>query len=137
MHDRSRPLSVLLVDDDDAIAKMYSTVLGRNGYAVRVAGDGWSGLGEALRNPPDVLLLDLQLPYLDGHTVLELLRQQATTRTLPAAVLTNHDSPGARRRSQELGALAHLVKCETTPARLCALVGDWCRSGFATASTGG
>ena len=129
----ARALSILLVDDDGAVAKMYSIALRRNGHAVRVAGDGWTGLHEALQDRPDLLLLDLQLPYLDGHTLLQLLRQQASTRSLPAAMLSNHDSSEVRQRSQELGALAHLVKSETTPARLCALISDWCRSGFATA----
>lgn len=133
MHEPSTPLSILIVEDDHSVATMYSTALRRNGYAVRVAGDGCSGLREALREPPDLLLLDLHLPCLEGHAVLELLRQRSGTRSLPVAVLSNHDSSEARLRSRQLGVLAHLVKCETTPGALSSLVGDWCRSGFAVA----
>lgn len=130
MHEAAGPLTILMVDDDRAVAEMYSCALRRNGHAVRLAGDGWSGLQEALQDPPDLLLLDLHLPVIDGHTVLQLLRQHANTWELPAVMLSNHDSEDVLRRSEELGALAHLVKCETTPAKLCSLIRDWCKSGF-------
>jgi CheY-like chemotaxis protein len=131
MYEPTGPLSILMVDDDRAAAEMYSAALRRNGHVVRVAGDGWSGLQEALQDPPDLLLLDLHLPVMDGHAVLELLRQHTDTWRLPTVMLSNQNSLEVLRRSEELGALAHLVKCQTTPARLCGLVRDWCRSGFA------
>ena len=122
MHGPAEPFSILLVEDDRATADMYAIALRLDGYTVQVAPDGWCGLREAQQHAPDLLLLDVHLPGLDGHSVLSLLRQQEDTWSLPAIMLSNETSPEVLRRSVELGAVAHLVKCETTPAELCSVV---------------
>ena len=130
MHGPAEPLSILLVEDDRAMADMYATALRRDGHTVHVAGDGWCGLRKAQQHVPDLLLLDVHLPGLDGLSVLSLLRQQRDTWSPPAIMLSNETSPAVLRRSVELGAVAHLVKCETTPAELCSVVRA-CRTGSA------
>lgn len=122
MHGPAEPFSILLVEDDRATADMYAIALRLDGYTVQVAPDGWCGLREAQQHAPDLLLLDVYLPGLDGHSVLSLLRQHEDTWSLPAIMLSNETSPEVLRRSVELGAVAHLVKCETTPAELCSVV---------------
>ena len=127
MHEPAEPFSILLVEDDRATAEMYARALRGDGYAVRVAGDGWRGLQEARRHAPDLLLLDVHLPGLDGHSILSRLSQYGETWSVPAIMLSNESSPEVLRRSAELGAVAHLVKCRTTPKELCSVVRA-CRS---------
>ena len=72
--DRGRPLRVLLVDDDGDAATVTSRLLGRSGHEVWIASDGHSALDAAHESSPDVVLLDLGLPDLDGHEVARRLR---------------------------------------------------------------
>lgn len=126
MHEPTEPFSILMVEDDRATADMYAIALRRQGYAVQIAGDGWAGLRQALQRLPDLLLLDVHLPGLDGHSVLTLLRQCGDTAGPPTIMLSNDASPAVLRRNRELGVVAHLVKYETTPGELCAAVRSWC-----------
>ncbi|HKA09194.1 MAG TPA: response regulator [Candidatus Dormibacteraeota bacterium] len=127
MHKQAEALSILLVEDDRATAEMYASALRRDGHTVKVAGDGWCALRKARQQAPDLLLIDVHLPGLDGHSVLSLLSQYRDSCSVPAIMLSNETSPEVLRRSAELGAVAHLVKCETTPAELCSVVRA-CRS---------
>ena len=127
MHKRAEPFSILLVEDDRATADMYAAALRGDGYTVRVAGDGRCGLREARQHQPDLLLINVHLPGLDGHSVLSLLSQQGETWSPPVIMLSNETSPEVLRRSAQLGVVAHMVKCETTPAQLCSVVRA-CRS---------
>ena len=122
MREPAEPFSILLMEDDRATADMYAIALRRDGCSVQIAGDGWCGLLEAERHAPDLLLLDVHLPGLDGHGVLSVLRQHGDTWSPPAIMLSNETSPDVLQRSMELGAVAHLVKCETTPTELCSVV---------------
>lgn len=127
MHEPAEPFSILLVEDDRATADMYATALRGDGYTVQVAGDGRCGLREARQHQPDLLLIDVHLPGLDGHSVLSQLSQHGDTWSVPAIMLSNETSPEVLQRSAQLGVVAHLVKCETTPAELCSVVRA-CRS---------
>jgi len=127
MHKPAEAFSILLVEDDRATADMYASALRRDGYTVKVAGDGWCALRKAQHQAPDLLLIDVHLPGLDGHSVLSLLSEYGDGWSVPAIMLSNETSPEVLRRSAELGAVAHLVKCETTPAELCSVVRA-CRS---------
>jgi CheY-like chemotaxis protein len=122
MREPAEPFSILLVEDDRATADMYASALRLDGCSVQIAGDGWCGLRVAQQHAPDLLLLDVHLPGLDGHSVLSVLRRYGDTWSPPAIMLSNETSPDVLQRSMELGAVAHLVKCETTPAELCSVV---------------
>jgi CheY-like chemotaxis protein len=120
-------LTVLLIEDDEATSTMYTTRLESDGYSVIVASDGESGLARALLEQPDIIYLDLRLPGLDGFEVLEHLRGQEHTATIPVIILTNYSEPELRQRGLQLGAFEFLVKTETTPARLSQSAGHWAR----------
>jgi DNA-binding response OmpR family regulator len=113
---------LLLVEDDPVIARMYRIKLEHDGFAVRVAHDGRAGVEQAVDDPPDLLLVDLRLPALDGHGLLTHLRETETTRNVPVLVLTVYSDPKLALRSRELGAVDHLDKAVTTPAMLSARV---------------
>jgi DNA-binding response OmpR family regulator len=113
---------LLLVEDDPIIARMYRSKLEHDGFSVQVAHDGRSGVRLALDDPPDLLLVDLRLPALDGHGLLARLRGERATRNLPVLVMTVYSDPELAVRSRELGAADHLDKANTTPAMLSARV---------------
>lgn len=76
-------VTVLIVDDDPVIAMMYGLGLERAGYGVLVAKDGQAGLEMASRAHPDLILLDVRMPILDGIEVLTRLAADSTTRKIP------------------------------------------------------
>jgi len=115
---RGARLDVLLVEDDAALAEMYRIRLTVDGHCVRITTDGPSGLAEALDRPPQVALLDLGLPGFDGLELLERLRRDVRGARVPVIVLSNYSDPELIRRGAELGALAYLIKSQTTPATL-------------------
>ena len=119
--DRGRA-RLLLVEDDPVTARMYRLKLEHDGFAVRVAADGRSGVRLALDDPPDLVLVDLRLPDLDGHGVLARLREQDATRHVPVLVLTALGDQAMARRSHELGAVDQMDKASTSPTMLSARV---------------
>jgi DNA-binding response OmpR family regulator len=111
---------VLLVDDDPAIGDMYQIGLEHHGFRVDVLRDAVR-LNEFVEaDPPDVLVLDWDMPGILGDEALERLRKTSHGRRLPVFMLSNF--PGTRNgaidRAFAAGALAWLEKVNTTPAKL-------------------
>ena len=90
--------SVLVVDDDVALRRLVIETLARDGGELREAADGFEALAMIAARRPDVLVLDLLMPKLDGFGVLERLLERAETRQLPVVVLTGRELTGAERR---------------------------------------
>ena len=109
-------VNVLFVEDDTAIAQMYRLKLELDGYQVAVAGDGEVALQMARTLLPDIIFLDIRLPKLDGIGVLEALRADPLTRTVPVVILSSHSEQELVERGAKLGVLDHLIKSKTTPA---------------------
>jgi DNA-binding response OmpR family regulator len=80
---------ILLVEDDKALAEMYHNKLLLEGFAVLLAQNGADGLVMALANKPDLVLLDIMLPEMDGMTVMKKLRIDPWGKTVPIIILTN------------------------------------------------
>jgi two-component system, cell cycle response regulator DivK len=102
--------TVLVVEDNDDSRDIYRTVLRHHGYDVRVAEDGEAALAAALAHPPDLVLLDLGLPGVDGVEVTRRLREEPATAHVPVLVLTVHSQPGDRADAHEAGCDRYLVK---------------------------
>ena len=116
---------VLFVEDDPAVANMYKLKLELDGYAVDLAADGVQAVEMAMGNPPDLIFLDIRLPKMDGLGVLEALRRDERTRTVPVVILSNYSENELVDRGLRLGALEYLVKSQTTPARVADGVANW------------
>ena len=114
----SDDVRVLLVEDDTAIAQMYRLKLELDGYQVEVAGDGEAALEMARGSAPDIIFLDLRLPKLDGLEVLETLRSDPITKTVPVVILSSYSEKELVQRGAKLGVLDLLIKSKTTPAQL-------------------
>ena len=107
MSDISRPPRVLVVEDDEEIAQTLQRSLRMEGYEVRVAGDGVTALDEAHAFLPDLVVLDLGLPRLDGIDVAKTLRDGDD---VPILMLTARDALEARVEGLDAGADDYLVK---------------------------
>ena len=101
---------VLVVDDDPAIRLVCATNLRLDGYDVIEASNGQDALDLALSELPDVVLLDLSLPVLDGFAVAGALRTDDRTRELPIVVLSGESGPEIARRVYEIGAAGFFAK---------------------------
>ncbi len=108
MADYERTPRVLVVEDDDAIAQVLQRSLRMEGYEVRIAGDGVDALDEAHGFLPDLVILDLGLPRLDGVDVAKTLRRGGDD--VPILVLTARDGVEARVEGLDAGADDYLVK---------------------------
>ena len=117
---------VLLVDDEDSLRKVMRDLLERDGYAVTEARDGVQALDQVDRVGPDIIVLDLNLPGLDGYGVLSHLRSRPATANIPVIVLTAKGDEDNEVRVFELGADDFLTKpfrARALSARLEAVLG--------------
>jgi type II secretory ATPase GspE/PulE/Tfp pilus assembly ATPase PilB-like protein len=101
---------VLLVEDEDALRRVMKDLLEREGFTVFEAADGVIALDEIDRSAPDIVVLDLNLPRLDGYGVLSHLRSRPQTATLPVIVLTAKGDEDSEVRVFEYGASDYLTK---------------------------
>jgi DNA-binding response OmpR family regulator len=104
-----RPL-VLVADDDPDIRSLVVLRLERSGYEVVAAGDGEEALATALERNPDLALLDVMMPKLDGYEVTERLRREEATRHLPVILLTARVQETDIARGLEAGADDYVKK---------------------------
>jgi two-component system, sensor histidine kinase len=106
--DRSR--TILIVEDNDDARESLRLLLESLGHRVIEAGDGQHGLALALHHRPEVVLIDLGLPGLDGYEVARALRSSPAGKTTALIAVTGYGQADDRRRSKEAGFDAHLVK---------------------------
>ena len=119
---------ILFVEDDALVAQMYRLKLELDGYSVEIAADGIAALEKAKSMRPDIIFLDIRLPKLDGLSVLERLRADPDTEHTPVVILSNWNEKELVERGVKLGALDHMIKSQTTPARLSRRLQDWLRA---------
>lgn len=109
--------TILSVDDEQDVTDLVAFHLQRAGYEVLTAADGRQALDVIQRRRPDLIILDLMLPDIDGFGVCEILRRQAATATIPIIILTAWATTDAKSLGLELGALDYLTK-PFSPKRL-------------------
>lgn len=108
----NQPFKILLVEDEQLIAKAYQDGLERAGFQVTIAENGNNALDQIKIQPPDLILLDLILPDLDGFGVLEELNQDEQLKMIPVIVLTVSGQESDIQKSKALGAIDYLVKTD-------------------------
>jgi type II secretory ATPase GspE/PulE/Tfp pilus assembly ATPase PilB-like protein/CheY-like chemotaxis protein len=123
---RGQGACVLLVEDEEQLRRVMKDLLQREGYRVVEARDGIQALDEVDRSAPDVVILDLNLPGLDGYGVLAQLRSRPTTRDIPVMVLTAKGDEDNEVRVFDLGADDFVTKpfrARSLTARIEAVLG--------------
>ncbi len=111
-------MRVLIIDDDTFLANIYGRFLNENGCEVRVARSGEDGLKQMERETPDLIVLDVLLPEMDGFEVMEKVRCHPDLNSLPMIVLTNLGQREDVDRAMEYGASAYLIKTHSAPLSL-------------------
>lgn len=106
----SRPPTILLIEDNPHNARIIRRVLEKHDYAILHAEDGETGIGMALAEQPDLILLDLGLPDVDGQTVAAWLKQDARLRSVPLVVVTAWPSETAKQMIAAYGCQGYIAK---------------------------
>jgi two-component system cell cycle response regulator DivK len=96
-------MKILLVEDNEMNRDMLSRRLSRIGHTVAVAIDGQQAIEAAVSQKPDVILMDMSLPVLDGWEATRRLKAAAETKAIPVIALTAHAMPGDQERALEAG----------------------------------
>ncbi|NCU41483.1 MAG: response regulator [Candidatus Moranbacteria bacterium] len=109
---------VLLVEDDVFVSDVYSTRLSKEGYQVFLMNNGRDAVGWLETNTPDIVLLDIMMPYMDGIEVLKELRQKDSCKEVPVIMLTNLSEKENIREALSLGANDYLIKSHFTPSEI-------------------
>jgi DNA-binding response OmpR family regulator len=114
----AKKAKILLVDDDKVFDEMYKLRLEASGYDVVVVEDGEKALVSAMEVKPDLILLDIMMPKINGLDVLDILKSTPETKDIPVIILTALLKDVNEVRGLMSGAAGYLVKSEVTPAQV-------------------
>jgi DNA-binding response OmpR family regulator len=114
---RTKPI-ILLVEDDSFLAGMYVTKLTMEHYQVELAADGALGLEKAQTVLPDLILLDVLLPKMNGFDVLRQIKANPETKDIPVILLTNLGQKSDVTQGLDLGAADYLIKAHFMPSEV-------------------
>jgi DNA-binding response OmpR family regulator len=109
---------ILLVEDDPLIVKIYTTRLTADGYQVFSAENGEAGLEVASKEIPDLIVLDIMMPRIDGYGVLEKIRANPRLKHIPILVYSNLAVEGEITRAKNMGANEFIVKADLSPTEM-------------------
>jgi DNA-binding response OmpR family regulator len=105
---------ILLVEDDFSLRDIYSARLQADSHAVVTASDGEEALAVAMREHPDLIVLDVMMPKISGFDVLDILRSTPETKTTKVIMMTALSQDADRQRGESLGVNKYLVKSQVT-----------------------
>jgi len=101
---------ILIVEDEESLLKLESILLSSKGYKVTGVRDGLAALNEIEKNRPDLILLDIMMPGIDGFEVCRRIKENPDTRDIPIIMLTAKKSTADQARGAEVGADAYITK---------------------------
>lgn len=109
---------VLIVEDEEMLSTMYKVKFENEGFEVFTASDGAAGLELAQKELPDLILLDIIMPKIEGFAVLKKLKENQKTKPIPVVMLTNLGQDEDVTRGKELDAAGYLIKANNTPSEV-------------------
>ena len=101
---------ILVIEDNEQNMYLITFILEKHGYEVIQARDGRSGIESALASGPDLIVLDIQLPEMDGYTVARQLKADSRSKTVPIVAVTSYAMVGDRERVLEAGCTGYIEK---------------------------
>jgi CheY-like chemotaxis protein len=110
--------SIAIIEDDQAIAQMYRMKFESEGFTIEVAADGKSGLEMVSRHMPDLILLDIQMPEMNGAETLKHIRKLPGGHDIPVIILTNLGQQEAPKDLAALGIESYIIKADLTPSQV-------------------
>ncbi len=109
---------ILIVDDDSALRRLYSVELTTRNFNVVEAADGKEGYSKATTESPDLILLDVMMPQMDGIALLTQIRQADALKEVPVIMLTNFGQENLIQQAFDLGATDYLLKYKVTQSEM-------------------
>jgi two-component system, cell cycle response regulator DivK len=101
---------ILIIEDNEQNLYLIKFILERHGYEIEAALDGREGIDKAIRIRPDLILLDVQLPVMDGYAVARCLRSNPDLAGAPIVAVTSYAMPGDREKALESGCTGYIEK---------------------------
>ena len=114
----NKDIKILLVEDDNFLVEMYTTKFELEGFQVVSAEDGVKGIEMAKSEKPDIILLDILMPRLDGFGVLDELKKDSQLKDIPVILLTNLGQKEDIKKGFEKGAAGYLIKAHFMPSEV-------------------
>lgn len=115
---------IAIIEDDPAISQMYRMKLEAEGFSVQLANNGTRGVSLVEDFQPDIILLDLAMPEMNGEEALKLIRNDDKSKDTPVIILTNLGEEEAPKTLRSLGIHSYIVKANFTPREVVAQVKD-------------
>jgi len=115
-----KKLKILLIEDEEALVEVLSTKLEREGYEIKVGFDGEEGYNMISDFNPDLILLDIVMPKMDGYDVLEKMKAEGLTT--PVIIISNSGQPVEIEKTKQLGAIDHLIKTQFNPTDVITMI---------------
>ena len=113
---------IAMIEDDPTISQMYRMKFEADGFDVRMAGNGKIGVDLVKSFKPDIILLDIQMPEMNGAAALKLIREHKDSKDTPVIILTNLGEEEAPSEMRSLGISSYIVKANNTPRQVVAHV---------------
>jgi CheY-like chemotaxis protein len=117
MGEEKKP-TIMIVEDDSFVMDIYKTKLSQEGFSVVEAENGTEALKKLKTTKPDLMLLDIIMPYMDGLEVLKKMKENEDTKNIPVILLTNLSQKEEVDKGMSLGAKDYLIKSHFTPSEV-------------------
>jgi len=118
MKEANKKIKILLIEDDSFLLSMYTTKFELENFQVVTAEDGKKGIESANKEAPDIILLDIILPKMNGFEVLKELKASKVTNKIPVILLTNLSQKSEVEQGLSLGAQDYLIKAHFMPSEV-------------------
>ena len=115
---QNKQTHILIVEDDIFLAEIYQKKFEMEGFKVSMASNGEKGLADIKKKRPDIVLLDILLPKLDGFAVLEATKEDSSVKNIPIILLTNLGQKDDVQRGLDEGAVDYLIKTHFKPSEV-------------------
>ena len=109
---------IAIIEDDPVISQMYRMKFEVDGFEVQLADNGKTGIALVESFTPDIILLDLQMPEMNGDEALEIIRKKDWGKNIPVIILTNVGEEESPKHLKALGIHSYIVKANLTPRQV-------------------
>ena len=109
---------IAIIEDDSVMSQMYRMKFEADGFEVQIANNGRDGIALVQEFSPDIVLLDLQMPLMNGDEALKQMRKTDWGKTIPVMILTNLGEEEAPKDIRSLGIESYIVKADLTPRQV-------------------
>ena len=115
---QSKKISIFVIEDEQTLVRSLKDKFERTGYEVKTEIDGIKGYSRIVKEKPNIVILDIILPGLNGLDILKKLKDNAETKNIPVILLSNVDDEKSMNQGKKLGAVAYFIKTNVTLNRL-------------------